>query len=338
MIVKYTLILLLLLSSRVLLSQDTQATFRVMFYNVENYFDIRNDSLKNDDEFTPGGLRKWDYFRFRKKQQNISKVIAGVGEEHLPAIIGLCEVENDSCLIALTRYAALKHLGYRFLITDSPDERGINVALLYQRDQFKVLSNKEINVSGFRDYKPTRNILYVKGQTLTMDSLHVFVVHLPSRSSGKKQSDAYRAHVIDRFISVIDSLNIHEKDPNIIVMGDFNTGPEEVVLDQFRKGTGLSLLRHKQKGFGTYKYRGEWETIDHFFVSSALLNQSGHMSLKKESSTIYAPAFLLKPDEVYNGEKIFRTYSGYRYEGGFSDHLPIFFDVELKWNERNAEY
>ena len=78
--VKYTLILLLLLSSRVLLSQDTQATFRVMFYNVENYFDIRNDSLKNDDEFTPGGLRKWDYFRFRKKQQNISKVIAGVGE------------------------------------------------------------------------------------------------------------------------------------------------------------------------------------------------------------------------------------------------------------------
>ncbi|MGL5690181.1 MAG: endonuclease/exonuclease/phosphatase family protein [Bacteroidales bacterium] len=323
-------LVMVLLNICVAFAQNNEHNFRVMFYNVENFFDIKNDSLKQDDEFTPGGVKKWNYYRFRKKYQLISKVIAGVGEDHLPALIGMCEVENDSTLIYLTQYSALKHLGYRFLITDSPDERGIDVALLYQRDQFKVLDKKELNVSGYKSHKPTRNILYVKGLTLTLDSLHVFVVHLPSRSSGKKQSDAYRLHVIRRLISEINCLKESEPDPRILVMGDFNAGADDFIVQELTKMTDMKLMKHDQIKIGSYKYKGEWETIDHIFVSASLAEGSGYMSVKTDKSRIYAPDYLLKADEVYGGMKIFRTYSGYRYEGGFSDHLPVFLDIELK--------
>lgn len=324
------LYVILLLKCTLSFTQNSEHTFRVMFYNVENFFDIRNDSVKQDDEFTPSGYKKWNFYRFRKKYQRISKVIAGVGEEHIPALIGMCEVENDSTLIHLTQYSALKHLGYRFLITESPDERGIDVALLYQRDQFKVLDKKELVVPVLKNHKPTRNILYVKGLTLTLDSLHVFVVHLPSRSSGKKQSDGYRLHVIRRLISEIESLKETEPDPYILVMGDFNAGADDFVVQELMRKADLNLMRHDQPKIGTYKYKGEWETIDHIIVSSPLVKRPGLMTVKTDKSRIYAPDYLLKTDEVYGGKKIFRTYSGYRYEGGFSDHLPVFLDIELK--------
>ena len=153
-----------------------------MFYNVENLFDCRHDSLKEDREFLPDGEKKWTPARYWRKLDALSKVVAAVGEERLPDLVGLCEVENDSVLFDLTRRSSLRALGYRYVATHSPDVRGIDVALLYQPGSFRLLESHEIPVpSAEAGFRPTRNVLYVKGEVLSGDTLHVLVCHLPSR-------------------------------------------------------------------------------------------------------------------------------------------------------------
>ena len=175
-----------------------QQPFRVMFYNVENLFDCRHDSLKEDREFLPGGEKKWTPSRYWRKLDALSKVVAAVGEERLPDLVGLCEVENDSVLFDLTRRSSLRALGYRYVAIHSPDVRGIDVALLYQPGSFRLLESREITVpsvdAGFR---PTRNVLYVKGRVLSGDTLHVLVCHLPSRLGATRVSRRHRMLAAD---------------------------------------------------------------------------------------------------------------------------------------------
>ena len=143
---KGIIILLLLFLSPSLLTAQKEKNFRVMCWNVENLFDIRHDSLKNDYEFLPNALRHWNYTRYKKKLVSIARVITAVGEWTPPALVGLCEVENDSVMRDLVHYSPLKEHGYRYVMTHSPDERGIDVALLYQRDRFKLLFHRSVPI------------------------------------------------------------------------------------------------------------------------------------------------------------------------------------------------
>lgn len=327
---------------------QTDFPFRVMCWNVENLFDTRHDSLKNDYEFLPDALRHWDYYRYKKKLINIARVITAVGEWTPPALVGLCEVENDSVMRDLVRYSPLKEQGYRYVMTQSADERGIDVALLYQRDRFKLLFHRSIPTGTFTpQHRPTRDILHVCGLLSTGDSLDVLVVHLPSRSGGAKASEPYRLFVAKKIRSAADSILSARLHPQLIIMGDFNDYPDNKSITEVLGALVppphpeslqlYHLLAQKVKNgkhdFGSYKYQGEWGLLDHLIVSGTLLNASAPFFTNEKKASVARLPFLLSDDEKYGGKQPFRTYSGIKYLGGYSDHLPIYADFELKEND-----
>lgn len=208
-------------------------TFRIVSYNVENLFDSRHDTLKNDYEFLPDATRHWNYSKYRKKLDNIARVIIATGGWTPPALVALCEVENDSVMRDLTRYSALREADYRYVMTQSPDERGIDVALLYQRNLFKLLSYQSLPVDKPRkNSRPTRDILHVSGLLLNRDTLDVLVAHFPSRSGGARESEPYRLLAARKVKHAIDSLYTIRQHPQIVLLGDFNDYPE----NKFGKG------------------------------------------------------------------------------------------------------
>lgn len=321
-------------------------TFRVMSYNVENLFDCKHDSLKNDYEFLPDAVRHWNYSKYKKKQDGVARVITAVGKWSPPALIALCEVENDSVLHSLIRYSALSEAGYRYTMTHSPDERGINVALLYQRDVFKMLAFESLPVKrAHKENRPTRDILHVSGMLLNQDTLDIFVAHFPSRSGGAKESEPYRLSAARCLKHAADSIYKQREYPQIIIMGDFNDYPnnksvEEVlkadvppaIEDSLHPDRLYHLLARKciaNKHFGSYKYRGEWGLLDHMIVSGTLLQADSRLYTNDSKADIFRPPFLLTEDKKYGGQQPFRTYYGMKYQGGYSDHLPVWAELRL---------
>lgn len=320
---------------------------RVVSWNIENLFDTHHDSLKNDHEFLPDAMRHWNYGRYKRKLADLARVITAIGEWNPPALVGLCEVENDSVLRDLTRRSPLKALGYRYVMTDSPDLRGIDVALLYQRDLFKLLSYRSIRIPPFKQHRPTRDLLHVSGLLLTGDTLDVMVCHLPSRSGGAKESEPFRLFAAGKLRAEADSILNARRHPQLIIMGDFNDYPTNKSVREvlgakapptISKDISPSKLYHllarkaKSKDFGSYKYQGEWGLLDHLIVSGNLLNQSGCFFTNEEKANVCLLPFLLKEDEKYGDKEPFRTYKGMKYQGGISDHLPIYTDFELSFD------
>lgn len=338
---RYPFVVCLFLLTLLLFEEQSfaQNRFRVMFYNVENLFDCRHDTLKNDSEFLPNSLRAWHYGRYKQKLTNISKVITAVGEWTPPALVGLCEVENDSVLTALVKYSPLKEQGYRYVMTDSPDERGIDVALLYQRGSFRLIDRHSIRIT-FPDnpQKTTRDILHVAGEVISGDTLDVFVCHFPSRMGGEIESEPYRLFAANLLKLYTDSLFAIRTHPNILIMGDFNDYPHNKSISEVlgakapsgsidsKRFYNLLANRKKDKSFGTYKYQGEWNILDQLIVSGFLLARKEGISTSEKQAGICNYPFLLKKDEKYSGYKPFRTYYGMKYQGGFSDHLPVYLD------------
>lgn len=323
--------------------------FRVVSWNIENLFDTHHDSLKNDHEFLPDAMRRWNYSRYKRKLADLARVITAIGEWNPPALVGLCEVENDTVLRDLTRRSPLKALGYRYVMTDSPDLRGIDVALLYQRDLFKLLSYRAIRIPPFKQHRPTRDLLHVSGLLLTGDTLDVMVCHLPSRSGGAKESEPYRLFVAGKLHAEADSILNARRHPQLIIMGDFNDYPTNKSIREVlgakappavseSQDISPSKLYHllarkaKSKDFGSYKYQGEWGLLDHLIVSGSLLNRSSCFFTNEEKANVYLLPFLLKEDEKYGDKEPFRTYKGMKYQGGISDHLPIYTDFELSFD------
>ena len=284
--------------------------------NCENMFDCQHDSLKDDTEWMPDGKRKWTPARYWRKLNHIGQEILSCQQEGVPDLVALVEVENDSCLFDLTRRSLLRGAGYEYLMTQSPDVRGIDVALLYQPMTFRPICYDYLDVKPLEGMRPTRDILYVKGETLLGDTLHVFVVHAPSRYGGEKQSRPNRQLIADRLMSVVRQLPV---DAKVIIAGDFNDGATDPAL-RFLEDNGLHNVTAKAMGShgakATYRYQGVWQSIDHVFVSTVLLNSV-------EQSFINDAPFLLEEDKKYGGVKPLRTYNGYRYQRGFSDHLPL---------------
>ena len=327
-----------------LLPVVAQENFRVMFYNVENMYDTRDNPDTYDDDLTPGGKLHWTNYRYWQKLNNISKVISSVGEGCPPALVGLCEVENDSVLFDLTRKAALQRHKYEYIITSSKDWRGSNVALLYQRDQIRILSNKSYRPLLGDSIRTTRDILHVTGRLVNGEILDLFICHFPSRSEGIKKTRPYRIKCAELLKQKSDSILLIRKKANIIIMGDFNDYPHDISMAGTLKAQSLEsgissgtlynmfYYKIKEKDAGSYKYRGKWNFLDQFIVSSDLFGKSGKVFVKNKSAYVYSAGFLLEKDnEKYGGLKPFRTYSGFRYLGGYSDHLPIYMDLDIRY-------
>ena len=284
--------------------------------NCENLFDCQHDSLKQDLEWMPDGKRKWTPARYWRKLNHIGQEILSCQQEGVPDLVALVEVENDSCLFDLTRRSLLRRAGYEYLMTESPDVRGVDVALLYQPMTFRPICYDYLDIKPLPGMRATRDILYVQGETLKGDTLHLFVVHAPSRFGGEKQTRPNRKLVVDRLMSVVRLL---PTDAKVIIAGDFNDEATDPAL-RYLEENGLHNVTAQAQGShgakATYRYQGLWQSIDHVFVSRVLLDDV-------EQSFINDAPFLLEEDKKYGGVKPLRTFNGYRYQRGFSDHLPL---------------
>ncbi len=313
--------------------------YRILFYNVENLFDHKNDSLILDDDFTPQGKMHWNFTKYKKKINKIAQVVMAVGGWEVPEIIGLCEVENRFVLEGLTKFSLLRKFQYEIVHYDSPDERGIDVALLYKKEKFKVLHSESILVDLKDD--ATRDILYVKGVTTTNDTLHLFVNHWPSKYGGILTTVPKRKKAAKLLRTKTDSLLQENPMAKIIIMGDFNTEPSTIPMAEILgaksewesfDSVGLYNLSAKyaeSSNFGTHKYQGIWSVLDQFIVSNGVLKGNGVLFTEPSGTYIFDAKFLLEEDKE-GGRRPFRTHIGMQYHDGFSDHLPVYLDLWRK--------
>ena len=304
----------------------------IIFFNAENLFDTEDDPRKDDDAFTPDGDYRWTRSRYWDKLDAVSKVIVAADEDAAPALVGLSEVENETVLTDLTARSALKEAGYKFVMTDSPDNRGIDVALLYRRNYFKLISHESLRVN-LRPYGggATRDILHVMGVIETFDTLDVYVCHWPSRYNGTEQTEPYRMCAAKTVRESVDSVFSMRRKPYVVIMGDLNEGPDDPAVREGLKAHPFASgsMREDRElvsvmdplAEGSYKYQGTWDKYDQFIVSASLLNGLGCTEMK--GAEIMRLPFILTDDNTYGGEKPLRTFNGRRYQGGYSDHLPV---------------
>ena len=316
--------------------------YKIMFYNVENLFDTKDDTLTNDEEFLPEGVRFWNNHKYYSKLNNIYKVIVSIGGWNPPAVIGLCEIENRKVLNDLVNKTPLVKFEYQIIHKESPDRRGIDVGMLYRPDLFVPIFHKVIPIN-YPDQpeNKTRDILYVKGLAKDSDTLHIFINHWPSRWGGQLESEDRRIFVASVLKYNVDSILNNSQSAKIVIMGDFNDYPENSSLSEalnarnnFDEINNINLYNlsanFKKQNIGSNKYEGEWGVLDQIIVSGSLLNSEEKMFTSINDVHILNSDFLLEPDETYFGFKPKRTFSGYSYIGGFSDHLPTYLIINFK--------
>jgi len=316
----------------------TYAVKTIAFYNIENLFDTENDSLTFDDDRTPQGKDKWTIERYKQKVQNMSLVLSEIGVEIAqtsPDIIGICEIENKRVIEDLIHHKNLSDKDYGIVHLDSPDERGIDVALLYKRESFIVNTFKSHRLllfdrEGYRDY--TRGQLVVSGY-LDDEEFHFIVNHWPSRSGGEARSKPNRIAAAKLNKRIIDSIHRLNVDAKIISMGDFNDDPIDDSMKKVLKTKGKKNSLEEgnlfnpfeklfKKGVGSLAYRDKWNLFDQMFFTSNLINvKKNRYSFWKAG--VFNPSYLLDPNGRYKGYPL-RTYAGGSYIGGYSDHFPVY--------------
>lgn len=306
-----------LLSWPMAASDNRADTLRVMFWNLENFFDNRNDGNGTSDaEFSSYGERHWSKKKFRAKCNAIAKGILWAASEKggLPDVVGVAEIENAFVLRRLLQTTALRKLDYRIVHFESPDPRGIDVALLYRSSRLKLESAKPCHLYQCdSSIMATRDILQVSFE----EGLSFLVNHHPSKYGGAAVSEPRRQIAVERLKQLADSLQA-EGTKYIVAMGDFNDTPDNPVYKRLEP-TLLNLAEPlHRKGEGSIRYEGKWELIDLFFVSETC--QPGPMEILRIP-------FLQVPDKAHAGTKPLRTYSGPRYLGGVSDHCPIWLEI-----------
>ena len=297
--------------------------FTVVEWNSENLFDCEPDSVHDDTEWLPEGYHHWTHYRYWQKVNNVGKTLLACGGTadawHLPDVVILTEVENDSVMTDLTRKSLLRTARYEYLMTNSPDVRGIDVAVLYSPFAFRPIRSHSIRVNPVKDMPPTRDILYVCGETISGDTLHVFALHAPSRRDGERQTRPFRMAVAHRLMEAIDSIRLCSADAKILVAGDFNDYIKSPAMKYYYSHGLTDLSSRFEKGGevkGTYKYKGVWNSLDHVLGSPSV-------ALLMVDGKVADFPFLLTEDETYGGQKPLRNYVGPRWQNGFSDHLPL---------------
>ena len=338
---KNILVLFLFLNLNIICGQiksnESYQVNTIAFYNVENLFDTLDDPLTSDDDRTPMGKDKWTNDIYQKKLKNIAKVIADIGSDltgSSPSIIGLCEIENRVVLEDLINTNSLKKENYDIIHYDSPDERGVDVAMLFKKNRFKPSSTKTYPLFLKRkdqsiDY--TRDHLLVSGY-LDNEQIHFIINHWPSRSGGQMKSEPNRILAGKLNKKIIDSILRSNPKANIINMGDFNDNPKDKsikpILNSVYKKSKMKnnqlynpMEELFQKGYGSYKYRGKWDMIDQFFLSKNLVeNKKGLFFLK---AAVFNKKYLINPQGKYEGYP-FKSFAGGKFLNGYSDHFPIF--------------
>ncbi len=309
---------------------------RVAFWNFENFFDPFVDSTRVYNEFTENGGQHWTKSRFYKKRNNMYKAILAISGNEPLAVLGIAEIENQYVLNSLFNQTPLKTHNYRIIHYEGDDKRGIDVAMVYCIDKLQLIYTEPVKVKNpkNKNYK-TRDILYAKFYDRRGDTLHVFVNHWPSRYDGERETIKLRALAANTLKHKVDSLVfLHQTIPKIIIMGDFNDTPEDSSIhDILCDGAVLVNLftNGKNLGFeGTLKHQYTWQIFDQIIVSNSLIDNDKGLIYKKNSAQIFHGDFLFEKDESFGGVKLFRTYVGPKYYGGYSDHLPVYIDLIFK--------
>jgi hypothetical protein len=308
-----------------------------MFYNVENFFDTYDDTLTDDNDFLPDGLMRWNLTRYERKLNSLYKTIIAAGEWEPPVIVGLCEIENRKVLEDLIFGTYLSKYDYGIIHDDSPDRRGIDVCLIYRKKLADIISfsywiPEELLNQDFT----SRSILYVN-MAIGNDTIHLIVNHWPSRRGGVLAGEDYRLRIAKMIREKVDSIfDYNRSEAKIIILGDFNCTPDDLIIRSlvFSSDSIKALINLsgsiKDKSPGTYRYLGRWEMIDQVIVSKTLLESTKGLYTELKYLKIFSPDFLMKKDPKYPGPSPFSTYKGYRYQGGFSDHLPVILDLKIR--------
>ncbi len=306
------------------LSLLLSALFCIVELNCENLFDVRHDTLKQDQEFLPDGTYRWTPSRYWRKLNHTAQAILSCGEagglQLLPDLVALTEVENDSVLHDLTCRSLLRGAGYSYVMTDGPDVRGVDVALLYSPFTFRLLRHHSVVITPPKGLPPTRPLLYACGELVCGDTLHVIVAHAPSRRNGEKASRPYRLRVAHRIGEMADSIRQLSPAARIVVAGDFNDYAGDAALRLLADVSADATGTHGAKG--TYRYRGQWGSLDHVLMDERTARQVRWCQ-------VWDAPFQMTADETYGGVKPHRNYIGPRYQNGFSDHLPLVAVVDL---------
>lgn len=328
------------------LNDRPEKIFRLGFWNVENLFHPDNDPDKQDDDFTPEGNNRWSPSRYYKKLMSLSKVVVAMGGWSAPDILGMCEVENKLVVRELIERTPLKAAGYEVVHYESPDNRGIDVALIYRKERFTLLHSEPIHVTFEDGSRPTRDILYVKGMMLDKDTIHVFINHWPSRLGGAQVSEPKRMRAASLLRAKVDSIWQVVPNAAVVITGDFNDEPEDKSITESLKAkhdrkklddnTLFNFMYEKLGKEGSHKFQGHWGIIDQMIVTANMVDGRNNISVKGSIAHIFKEDWLLVEDTRFTGHELFRTFSGPRYLGGFSDHLPIFIDLEITNQENTA--
>lgn len=301
-------------------AQERRQPFTVAWWNVENYFDTRNDSLTDDDDFTPNGDYHWTHRKFNAKRDGIYKTLLMMD---FPDVVGLGEVENAFVLRELCYGTPMRSKNYSYVHYDSPDRRGIDCALLYRRDRFSVTASRPVSLSDSASDFFTRDILLVEGVTSDGDTMVLLVTHWPSKRGGD-EADRRRMEAAHALRSLMVSLAKERPGAAVIAMGDFNATSDEASLAE---GMGFGELCRNSDGirnldcqlpteWGSHKYQGSWSYIDAMFLKA-------DDSWNVESMTLVRFDHLLTQEKGNGGLRPKRTHRGLHYEGGLSDHLPL---------------
>lgn len=306
------------------------------FYNLENLFDIKDDADVNDEEYTPESDKNWNETRYQKKLESLSEVISQIGKDLTPdgpAVLGLCEVENKGVVEDLIATETLKKFDFGIVHYDSPDRRGVDVALIYQKKYFKVTNSAKyiLNVDFVDDFR-TRNQLLVSGE-LNGEPMHFIVNHWPSRRGGEKRSKPLRNAAADLCRSIVDSILTTDKDAKVFVMGDLNDDPTDESVKIHMKAVGKPekvvegtmynpMIEIAKTGIGSLAYQDSWNLFDQIIMTPKVLDkESGGYFFHK--AKIYNKKFLTQQEGRFKGYP-WRTYVGNEYQGGYSDHFPAY--------------
>ncbi len=306
------------------------------FYNIENLFDtILQDNFLGD-EFTPEGKNRWNSERYYIKLKNISEVISKIGDEMVkggPVIMGIAEIENRAVLQDLIDQPALKPMNYGIVHYESPDKRGVDVGLIFQKQHFTVTNSYPVEVklpgdTGFY----TRSQLVVYG-LFDGDPICVIVNHWPSRSGGEKKSEPKRARAAQVCRSIADSIMLKDPNAKILIMGDLNDDPSNASVLKYLKAKKTieetkpsdlynPMYKLYKDGVGSLAYRDSWNLFDQIIVSYALIEKD-KSSYRLYQAKVYNKNYLTTKDGAFSGYP-WRTYVGTTFMGGYSDHFPVY--------------
>lgn len=325
-----------------------QKPHKIMFYNMENFFDTINDPETNDEEFLPDGVKRWNSIKYNKKLHNMERVLFDIAalDRDYPIVIGVSEIENRSVLEDIVSTPKLRPANYSICHYDSPDLRGVDVAFIYRPDVFKLegSDNVPIRIESLPDFR-TRGIVTMWG-TIDNEPFFFMVSHWPSRLGGQQASAFKRNAVAQQMRAIADSVLKVNPATKIVAMGDFNDDPtDESVEEYLGAKTSLKELQPGdfytpfadmlKAGLGTLAYRDAWNLFDNIVITENLARgTTGKLRLVKDPNkktkyygNIFKPSYLIQKEGQFKGYPL-RTFVGNNFQGGYSDHLPVFIYID----------